>query len=236
MVDALGSPAAGSEMAIALQDVEFSYGDDFCLQLPELKIAHGQRVALLGPSGCGKTTLLNLLAGILPPKFGSVQVLGQPLDQMSDAARRAFRISKLGMVFQQFELLEYLTAYENILLPFRINRALQLNQVAEQRALSLAVTLGLRSKLQRRPDRLSQGEQQRVALGRALVHQPQCLLCDEPTGNLDPDATETALDLLFDQARQLAATVIVVTHNHQILHRFDRTIDVSAWSQRRASV
>lgn len=223
-------------MAIRLQDVDFQYGDDFRLSVPQLQIEAQQKVALLGPSGCGKTTLLNLLCGLLQPIQGSVQVLGRELTELSDRERRAFRVSQLGLVFQQFELLEYLSAWENLLLPFRINPALQLDGAARQRAQELVATLGLTDKLARRPERLSQGEQQRVALGRALVHEPQCLLCDEPTGNLDPKTTLTALDLLFEQADRLGATVVVVTHNHQILDRFDRVIDVGAWSQRRMSV
>ncbi len=223
-------------MAIRLRGVEFAYGDDFALSVPELAIEEQQKVALLGPSGCGKTTLLNLLCGLLQPAQGQVQVLGRELTQLSDRQCRAFRVSQLGLVFQQFELLEYLTGWENLLLPYRINPALQLDQDALQRAQQLVATLGLGSKIQRRPDRLSQGEQQRVALGRALVHEPKCLLCDEPTGNLDPKSTLTALDLLFEQAARLQSTVVVVTHNHQILDRFDRVIDVGEWSQRRASV
>ncbi len=229
------SDAGSRHLAIELTKLEFAHGDNFRLSIPELQIEARQRVALLGPSGCGKTTLLNLLAGILQPQSGRVDVLGKDLATMSDRARRAFRVSQLGLVFQQFELLEYLTAWENMLLPFRINPALSLDQAAKQRAQELGHTLGLAGKLQRRPDRLSQGEQQRVALGRALVHQPHCLLCDEPTGNLDPDATQTALDLLFEQAEQLGATVVVVTHNHAILDRFDRVLDVGEWSQGRVS-
>lgn len=216
-------------MAIRLQGVEFAYGNDFRLAVPELELKAQHKVALLGPSGCGKTTLLNLMCGLLQPQQGQVHVLGQELTQLSDGQRRAFRVSRLGLVFQQFELLEYLTAWENVLLPFRINPALKLNAEVEQRARRLVQTLGLHDKLNRRPDRLSQGEQQRVALGRALVHQPQCLLCDEPTGNLDPNTTETALDLLFEQADELGATVVVVTHNHQILDRFDEVVDVGSF-------
>jgi putative ABC transport system ATP-binding protein len=223
-------------MAIRLQGVAFAYGNDFALSVPELAIEAKQKVALLGPSGCGKTTLLNLLCGLLQPTHGQVQVLGRDLTELSDRQRRAFRVSQLGLVFQQFELLEYLTGWENLLLPYRINPALKLDQNVKQRAQQLVTTLGLTDKIQRRPDRLSQGEQQRVALGRALVHEPKCLLCDEPTGNLDPDSTLTALDLLFEQAERLQSTVVVVTHNHQILDRFDRVIDVGAWSQRGASV
>jgi ABC-type lipoprotein export system ATPase subunit len=223
-------------LAIDVRDLDFRYGADFRLQIPKLEVFQGERLAFVGASGCGKTTLLSILSGILPADSGRVEVLGRELSVLNEAARRAFRISQIGLVFQEFELLEYLTGWENLLLPFRLNRALRLDSSAKSYAADLAKTLGIFDLLHRRPEHLSQGERQRLSLGRALVHKPQCILCDEPTGNLDPDATSTSLDLLFETAQGIEATVVVVTHNHQILPGFDRVVDVSSWSQRGASL
>ncbi len=203
----------------------------FTLDVPALHVAAGERVAVVGPSGTGKTTLLNLIAGIVRPDAGSVTVDGTRIDALPDAARRAFRASRVGFVFQNFALLDYLSARENILYPCRIGAGLRLDRAARDRAQALAVACGIADRIDRRPDRLSQGEQQRVAICRALVTRPRLLLADEATGNLDP-ATKTAiLDLLFDRAAESGATVLAVTHDHQLLDRFDRVVDFARFRQ-----
>jgi putative ABC transport system ATP-binding protein len=217
-----------SAQAINLQNLRFRYSSEFELHLPSLEIEAASRVVCLGPSGCGKTTFLHLVAGILPALSGRLQVLGQDLHAMNDIQRRAFRIAKIGLVFQEFELLEYLTAEENLYLPFQINPALRPGADLQSYAKRLTDQLGLSKLLSRRPAALSQGERQRVAVGRALITRPELVLCDEPTGNLDPEATVRSLDLLFEQCQAVGATLLVVSHDRQILDRFDQIIDLSA--------
>ena len=152
-------------MQIQLTDVEFAYGRaGFRLHVPELLVESGSTVAVVGPSGSGKTTLLHLVAGILAPGRGRVALGETILTELSDAARRAFRIRTVGAVFQEFELLEYLDVLGNILLPYRITPALGLDDAVAARAKELATEVGLGDKLDRRPGRLSHGEKQRVAI------------------------------------------------------------------------
>lgn len=213
---------------VAMEGVRFAYPgrDGFELVINDLVIARGERIACIGPSGIGKTTLVNLIAGILIPTEGSVRVDGETVSQLSDDARRHLRISTIGMVFQEFELLEYLSALDNILLPFHVSNGLKLDSGVRSRADQIASATGISHVLHRRPRRLSQGERQRVAICRALVTNPALILCDEPTGNLDPATANASLDLLFDQVARCDATMLMVTHNHAILDRFDRVIDL----------
>lgn len=211
---------------IEIRDLQFSYGDgDFSLEIPELKVPHGETVAIVGPSGSGKTTLLNLIAGTATPQLGQVTTNGYKISGLHDAARRDCRIANIGLVFQEFELLDYLNVLDNILLPYRINRTLHLGPGIRERAEVLARRVGIGDKLSRYANQLSQGEKQRVAVIRALVVQPPLLLADEPTGNLDPLNKDRVLDILLQYADQNAATLITVTHDHDILHRFGRVID-----------
>ncbi|MGI9290277.1 MAG: ABC transporter ATP-binding protein [Gammaproteobacteria bacterium] len=193
--------------------------------MSELNIEQGESVAIIGPSGSGKTTLLNLLAGIERPQQGAIKINDQDLTRINDTALRNFRADNIGLIFQAFELLDYLTVFENILLPFRINNRLTLTDDIKKRAAALAERTGIQDKLRRHPDQLSQGERQRVAVCRALINQPDLLLADEPTGNLDPENKTIVLDLLLDMAREQNATLITVTHDHELVTRFDRVID-----------
>ena len=211
---------------IALKDVEFSYPhSSFCLRVPEMIISQGTTVALIGPSGSGKTTILNLIAGVLVPGSGLISTNEVQLSKLSDNARRAFRIQNIGLVFQEFELIEHLDVLDNILLPCRITPAIRLQQAHRERAAELASEVGLADKLRRYARQLSQGERQRVALCRALLLEPPLLLCDEPTGNLDPINKLHVLDVLFDYVRRHDTTLLTVTHDHELLSRFDETID-----------
>lgn len=211
---------------IDIQGLQFSYGEgDFSLQVPEMAVASGETVAIVGPSGSGKTTLLNLIAGNTTPQSGHITTNGCEVTGLHDAARRDFRIANMGLVFQEFELLEYLDVLDNILLPYRINRTLALDTDVRRRAEEIAQQVGIGDKLQRYPNHLSQGERQRVAVVRALVVRPPLLLADEPTGNLDPDNKDRVLDILFGYAENNAATLVTVTHDHDILPRFRRVID-----------
>lgn len=211
---------------IELCDVEFSYpGGDFRLVVPRLDLEDGERVAVVGPSVTGKTTLLNLIAGITVPQAGRISIDGQDMTGLPDGARRIFRAREIGFVFQDFALLDYLTARENILYPFRITSGAPLDAEARARADQLGAAYGLIGELDRRPGALSQGEQQRVALCRALVRQPKLILADEATGNLDPENKTAILDLLFSRTKEAGAALLAVTHDHDLLLRFDRVID-----------
>ena len=215
---------------IQIRDLRFAYpGDGFCLQVGELVVAKAERVAWVGPSGSGKTTLLNLVAGIVLPTAGQVRSCGQNLTELGDSRRRDFRIANLGLVFQDFALLDYLSVLDNILLPYRINRSLRLSQEVRKRAQELAGDVGLAEMLERRPGELSQGELQRVAVCRALVTRPKLVLADEPTANLDEGNRGLVLDALERHAEQQGATLVVVTHDAEVKERLQRVIDVSEY-------
>jgi len=214
---------------IEVRDLEFGYPvGGFALRVPELRVERGESVALVGPSGCGKTTLIHLLAGINEAASGSIEVAGLDLAALPAEDRQDLRVLRVGLVFQEFELLEYLDVLGNVLLPYRLTSLLELDPETSNRARELLSDLGLGDKLDRYPDQLSQGERQRVALCRALVTQPSVVLGDEPTGNLDPVNRDHVIDALLDYGRTTGAPVIVVTHDHELLPRFDRTIDVTA--------
>ena len=211
---------------IAIRDLQFHYRTgEFRLQIPGLDVEPRTSVAFIGPSGSGKTTLLNLLAGIVVPDVGTIDLDGIDVASLSDGKRRELRITRIGLVFQEFELLEYLSVLDNILLPYRINAALTLDGAARARAEQLAAEAGIVDKLNRYPRQLSQGERQRVAVCRAVLPEPGLLLADEPTGNLDPANKGRVLDILFGFAARTGTTLLTVTHDHDLLDRFDRVVD-----------
>lgn len=211
---------------IQLAELQFGYREgDFTLRIPKLEVQQRERVALIGPSGCGKTTLLHLIAGIALPQSGRVRTNGVDVTALDDGARRDFRIRNVGLVFQEFELLEYLSVLDNILLPYRINPSLRLETPVRERAESLARRVGIGDKLARMATRLSHGEKQRVAVCRALIAEPELILADEPTGNLDPANKNRVLDILINYAEEHAATLLMVTHDRDLLGRFERVID-----------
>ena len=211
---------------IRLSDLAFRYPEgEFELRIPELAVKRGECVGVMGPSGSGKTTLLHLIAGIVLPERGTVHTCETEVSGLDDASRRDFRIRNLGLVFQEFELLEYLSVLDNVLLPYRISESLRLDGRVRERAIQLAERVGIADKLDRLATRLSQGEKQRVAVCRALIAEPQLLLADEPTGNLDPTNKGRVLDILMDYARERGATLVTVTHDHDLLPRFERVID-----------
>ena len=212
---------------VELTNLEFQYDrGGFHIKLPHLVIHRGQKVAMIGASGTGKTTLLQLIAGIRTPLAGQIQVVDVSMHQLSDAARRQFRIAHIGFVFQDFELVEYLNVFDNILHAYRLNPALKLDGAVKARARDLAAQLGILDKLKRSIKALSQGERQRVAICRALLPQPQLILADEATGNLDPDNKQRILDILFRYVDEQPSTLLAVTHDYELLERFDRVIDL----------
>ena len=217
---------------IKITDLKFLYPrSDFELNIASLNIAATEKVAIVGPSGSGKTTLLNLISGIALPVSGSIQVDGVSVEQLSDSARRDFRIRNIGMVFQQFELVDYLNARDNILIPFDINPSLDKSAAIVKQSVAVAEDLGLGNKLRRYPNQLSQGEQQRVAICRAVATQPKLILADEPTGNLDPANKSKIMELLFQQVDAGGRTLVVVTHDMSLLSGFDRVIDFEQFRQ-----
>lgn len=149
------------------------------------------------------------------------------MGQLADNARRRFRITTIGFVFQDFELLDYLNVFDNILHPFRITNALRFDHTVKARAADLAANMGIGDKLERRATDLSQGERQRTAICRALLPQPKLILADKATGNLDPGNKTKILDLLFAAADEHDTTLLAVTHDHELLQRFERVIDFS---------
>lgn len=214
--------------SIEVEDLRFAYGDGgFCLRLPSMTIAAGERVACAGPSGCGKSTLVQLIAGILTPDEGVVRAGSELISAASDAQRRSWRVREVGLVFQDLELLEHLTAGENILLPRLLMPGGRITRADRERAADLAASMGVAAHLNRRPARLSRGERQRVAICRALFTRPSLLICDEPTGSLDPESTVQVVDLLTGLVDAEGCTLIMVTHDHSVLDRFDRVLHLN---------
>lgn len=217
---------------IQIKQLKFGYpGSRFRLSVPELEIGDTEKVAVIGPSGCGKTTLLNLISGILIPDQGELVSCEIDLKTLTDSQRRSYRISRIGFVFQEFELIDYLNVKENILLPYYINQTLKLDESVRDRARELAASMQIDQYLNSRIDQISQGERQRVAICRALLPQPQILLADEPTGNLDPANKRLIRDLLLEHATRTQATLIMVTHDDRLLDEFDRTIDIQRFHE-----
>jgi len=211
---------------INIKALNFHYQTgDFRLDLPEFNVRKSEKIAIIGPSGSGKTTLLNLIAGIMTPLAGTVSVDETAVSRLNDAERRNFRITTIGFVFQDFELLDYLNVLDNILHPFRITGALALDKAVRRRAKALANDMGIQDKLDRNANDLSQGEKQRAAICRALLTRPKVILADEATGNLDPENKTRILDLLFRSVEEHDATLLAVTHDHELLERFDRVVD-----------
>lgn len=212
---------------ISCTDLRFQYPrEPFELRCHSVEIGEKETVALVGPSGFGKTTLLHLIAGLLLPGTGRVSVDGVETSRLAEAQRQAFRLRNLGMVPQNFELLDYLTVSENILTPIRLSGDGRVAEEDRLRMEALAEKSGLSDLLHKFPDQLSQGERQRVALCRGLVGSPKVILADEPTGNLDPDNQDRIVALMLEEAKELGATVVMITHEPTLLPRFDRVLDL----------
>ena len=187
-----------------------------------LDVAAGGYAAITGPSGAGKTTLLSLLGGLEHPQEGRVEVGGQDLTGLSGDELAAYRRATVGFVFQHFGLLETLTAAQNVELAGTLNGSSPAARRA--RAVELLDAVGLAERAGHRPSRLSGGERQRVAIARALVNEPELLLADEPTGNLDDDAATMIIELLEDVRRMHDCTLVMVTHNRTLAQRADLRI------------
>ncbi|MEO0652245.1 MAG: ABC transporter ATP-binding protein [Planctomycetota bacterium] len=188
----------------------------------DLELAPGEFVALLGRSGSGKSTLLNLIGGLDHPDSGTIELDGERVDQLDETARTVLRRRRIGFVFQAFNLVPTLTVLENVLLPLELDRASDAQ--AKARARSLLAAVGLDDRADSFPDRLSGGEQQRVAVARALVIEPVLVLADEPTGNLDHDTGDGVLDLLESLVPKRGATLLLVTHSREAAERAERVV------------
>ena len=196
---------------IEIREIEKSYGSTKVLKGVNGVIAKGDFITIVGASGAGKSTLLHLLAGLDKGNSGSIQFKGQMLESMNKTSLNTYRNEQVGLVFQFHNLLPELTARENITLPRLIGG--KMNKDAERKANELMELLGISHRANHLPSEMSGGEQQRVAIARALVNEPEILLADEPTGNLDSTNAEAVHDLLIKLNRDLGQTIVVVTHN-----------------------
>lgn len=188
----------------------------------DLLVPRGQFVTIMGASGSGKSTLLGLLAGLDSPSEGQVLVDGVDISNMPEDALAGVRGAKIGFVFQSYQLIPTLTAFENVLLPFELNR----HEDGKARARALLADVGLGDRLHHYPVQLSGGEQQRVALARAFVLEPPIVMADEPTGNLDSTNGRHVLELLTTRQREAGTTLVMVTHDPAIAARADRRIEL----------
>ncbi len=190
----------------------------------DLSIEAGEMVAIMGPSGCGKTTLLNCVSSLDEFTAGEVLVDGRQISEMSDRERTKMRAQRLGFVFQSFNLLPVLSAVENVELPLLMNDIAP--KEARVRALSALESVGLRDWAGHLPAELSGGEQQRVTIARAFVHEPALILADEPTGNLDTSTSGVVIDLLVDLNRSHGITFLLVTHEEEIARQCTRIVTI----------
>ena len=187
-----------------------------------VSIEDSQFAAVIGTSGSGKSTLLNMLGGLDVPTSGSVQIEGNKLEEMSEEQLTVFRRQRIGFIFQNYNLIPYLTAYENIVLPVRLDGKKEDKKFLKE----IVHFLELDGKLFNYPSHLSGGQQQRVAIARALITKPALLLCDEPTGNLDSRTSDKVIDLLKMTSEKFHQTIVMITHNPEIAQKADRRIRI----------
>lgn len=219
---------------IHFENVRYGWqADEPVLDVPHFQIEMGERIFLRGPSGSGKSTFLGLLGGVLTPWQGSVTVLGQDLTRLSPSKRDQFRADHLGIVFQMFNLLPYLSLTDNVCLPCRFSTYRKMRArhrhdgTIQEEAHRLLHQLQLDESLWNRPvSTLSVGQQQRVAVARALIGQPEILIADEPTSALDADRRDVFLDLLLTECRAQGTTLIFVSHDRSLAQHFDRQLDM----------
>ena len=223
-----------STALIELTDLGFAWpGQDELLDIPHFHLQRGETLFLMGPSGSGKTTLLGLLGGVQKPGRGTIRLLGEDLATLSAARRDRFRVDHTGYIFQQFNLLPFLSVRDNVELPCRFSRlraerAAQRYGSVSEAAGKLLEHLGLRPELlERRADSLSIGQQQRVAAARALIGQPELVIADEPTSALDADARQAFLELLFGECRDVGASLLFVSHDQSLAALFDRSLSLA---------
>jgi putative ABC transport system ATP-binding protein len=224
--DAIPAQPNGSRTAVVVRNLTKAFGDGenrlLALRDVTVEVLAGELTLLVGPSGCGKTTLISIVAGLLNPTEGHVEVLGEDLAEMSGSRLVNFRGEKIGFVFQQYNLLPALTAAENAAIPLLIAGRPRTEAVVEAKKILNSLAMGDRADAY--PNALSGGQQQRVAIARALVHNPSLLVCDEPTAALDAHSGRTVMELLKRVALQADRAVIVVTHDNRVFDFGDRII------------
>ena len=218
-----------AQPVLDVHNVSHGFNDQsgHCLSVLEsldLRINPGDSVAIVGPSGAGKSTLLSLLAGLDIPESGEILFQGEAFSGLSEDQRAAVRRGRIGFVFQSFQLLQGLTAVENVMLPLELT-GMSVAQ-AKQRAMKWLERVGLGARTHHRPRMLSGGEQQRVALARAFVNEPALLFADEPTGNLDRRTGESVSELLFELNQETGTTLILVTHDERLASRCQRILSL----------
>jgi putative ABC transport system ATP-binding protein len=211
-------------MDIELESVTKHFGGRKIVDIPSLRLEGGAQYAITGESGSGKSTLLNLLAGVLLPTSGSLRLGGAALQEMSERERDFFRSRRIGYIFQTFNLLPELTVLENIRLPLRFSG----RHKSDESLVEMLDRVGLAGKASVAPGRLSVGQRQRVAVLRALVHDPELILADEPTGSLDQGNREKTLDLLLELCREGKRTLLLVTHDLAVAARFGHVLSFHA--------
>ena len=220
--------------AISLSNIKFSWGSaesDFQLKLNNFQLNRQESSILVAPSGAGKSTLLSLICGTIRPEEGTVRILDQSIENKSAAERDSFRADHLGIIFQQFNLIPYLSAIDNVLLPlhFSSNRKkksgkTQSKLVLEAERLLRALGIVPETLGRQKANTLSIGQQQRVAAARAFIGSPELIIADEPTSSLDEKSQDEFLDQLFSQKEVTGATLLMVSHNARVAKRFNKSI------------
>lgn len=226
------------EAVINLTNLCFAWKKETIIDIKTLTINKGQHLFIEGPSGSGKSTLLNLLAGVLTPQSGEVSILGQQLNRLSSSQKDSFRANHIGFIFQQFNLIPYLSVLDNITLPCsfsatRKKKVLTRNSSLESEAKRLLSALGLNEPalLQRSVNELSVGQQQRVAAARAMLGSPEIIIADEPTSALDNDHRQAFIKTLFDECEKEGITLIFVSHDKTLKHHFDHSLNLTEMNQ-----
>ena len=214
-------------LILQIRDLHFQYpASDFKIEISDIKITQGSKIAISGKSGSGKTTLIHLISGILKPQSGEILFYDKSITDMNDKEIRKHRISNIGFIFQEFELLDYLNVMDNLILPYKINKSLSLDEEIKDKAKEIANRIGIGNKLDQHPKQLSGGERQRLAIARALITSPPLIIADEPTGNLDNKTSNIVMDEITDQVSYTNSTLIMISHNNELISSFDEIIDI----------
>lgn len=206
---------------IKVDNISYAYNEQTEISFPEIKLESGEHALILGQSGCGKTTLLHLLAGLLTPKTGSVEIDQIKLASLGTTEMDAFRGNNIGVIFQKPHFIKALSVVENV----EIAQSLG-GKVNRSEAIKTLTTLGLGHKIKSRVTDLSEGEKQRVSIARALINNPKIILADEPTSALDDNNCNAVLGLLKDIAEKAGSTLIVVTHDNRLKDKFEKRIEL----------
>ena len=220
-----------NESIIKIDTVKFYWSkkSNFKIFVPNLEIKKGEKVLLLGESGSGKTTILSLICGFLNPLSGNIFINGKTINQLSSKTKDEYRADNIGIIFQQFNLLPYANVVDNVLLPLYFSKV-RSNNVPDKREKVIELFKQWRLPddiTQFRASSLSVGQQQRVAVARALIGNPSLIIADEPTSSLDADAQKIFLDLMFEQISENNSTLLMVSHDRSLSDQFDRLIDIN---------